>query len=205
MVTHPALARLALPVHEQVLGGVELEAQEVLVAAQEGQVLLHLRHLGRSQPIAAARGGGEAAHLGDDGGRRTRGGGMVASAVSPPGAPPPTGRTWRGWCAIHAASTGYHTVGLVRTRRPATCPVPLAPPVGICDGWLVGEVPERPKGHAWRACVPTRYRGFESLPLRLKNSSGRPSAARVRFAQAAHRTSARLRRAPRRRRLAWHL
>ena len=30
-----------------------------------------------------------------------------------------------------------------------------------------GEVPERPKGHAWRACVPTRYRGFESHPLRF--------------------------------------
>ena len=29
-----------------------------------------------------------------------------------------------------------------------------------------GEVPERPKGHAWRACVPKRYRGFESHPLR---------------------------------------
>ena len=93
-MAHPALARLALPVHEQVLGGVELEAQEVLVAAQEGQVLLHLGHLGRIQPIAAARGGGEAAHLGDDGGRCTRGGGLVASAVSPPGAPPPTRRTW---------------------------------------------------------------------------------------------------------------
>src|SRR5262249_28038480 len=46
-------------------------------------------------------------------------------------------------------------------------PVSLAPPVRICDGWRVGEVPERPKGHAWRACVPTRYRGFESLPLRF--------------------------------------
>src|SRR2546426_12428137 len=60
---------------------------------------------------------------------------------------------------------GYHIACLVRTRRRR---VPLAPPVGICDGWRVGEVPERPKGHAWRACVPTRYRGFESLPLRSK-------------------------------------
>src|SRR2546426_3846374 len=77
---------------------------------------------------------------------------------------------------------GYHIACLVRTRRRR---VPLAPPVGICDGWRVGEVPERPKGHAWRACVPTRYRGFESLPLRLSNSSGGPSAARVRFAHAA--------------------
>src|SRR2546426_3073033 len=59
---------------------------------------------------------------------------------------------------------GYHTACPVRTRRRR---VPLARPVGICDGWRVGEVPERPKGHAWRACVPTRYRGFESLPLRL--------------------------------------
>src|SRR2546426_2293799 len=70
---------------------------------------------------------------------------------------------------------GYHIACLVRTRRRR---VPLAPPVGICDGWRVGEVPERPKGHAWRACVPTRYRGFESLPLRLTNSSGGPSSAR---------------------------
>src|SRR3989475_11866337 len=64
-------------------------------------------------------------------------------------------------------SRGYHTARLVCTRRPTLDLAPLAPPVGICDGWRAGEVPERPKGHAWRACVPTRYRGFEPPPLRL--------------------------------------
>lgn len=29
-----------------------------------------------------------------------------------------------------------------------------------------GEVSEWPKEHAWKACVLSRYRGFESLPLR---------------------------------------
>src|SRR5436190_7299215 len=29
-----------------------------------------------------------------------------------------------------------------------------------------GEVSEWLKEHAWKACVPKRYRGFESLPLR---------------------------------------
>src|SRR5712692_4074797 len=67
-------------------------------------------------------------------------------------------------------SRGYHTARLVCTRLPTLDLGPLAPPVGICDGWRAGEVPERPKGHAWRACVPTRYRGFESLPLRLTDT-----------------------------------
>jgi hypothetical protein len=29
-----------------------------------------------------------------------------------------------------------------------------------------GEVAEWFKAHAWKACVPKQYRGFESLPLR---------------------------------------
>src|SRR5437773_10874357 len=124
MMAHPALARLALAVHEQVLGGIEPQAQEVLVAAQEGQMLPHLRHLGRLQPIAAARGGGEAAHLGDDRGRRTRGGGMVASSASPRRPPMAARRMWRGWYAVHAAPRGYHILRPARTRRPAAVPHP---------------------------------------------------------------------------------
>src|SRR2546427_2990723 len=76
-------------------------------------------------------------------------------------------------------SRGYHTARLVCTRRPTLDLAPLAPLVAICDAWRAGEVPERPKGHAWRACVPTRYRGFESLPLRSTNIPGGPSAARA--------------------------
>ena len=32
----------------------------------------------------------------------------------------------------------------------------------------IGEVAERFKAHAWKACVGFPYRGFESLPRRLK-------------------------------------
>ena len=32
----------------------------------------------------------------------------------------------------------------------------------------MGEVAERLKAHAWKACVGFPYRGFESLPLRRK-------------------------------------
>ena len=80
-------------------------------------------------------------------GRRRRPGGRGEGGV--PSMPPRRATTLRAPCALDVAG------------------VPLARPVDICDGWRVGEVPERPKGHAWRACVPTRYRGFESLPLRL--------------------------------------
>src|SRR5437660_3752038 len=42
-------------------------------------------------------------------------------------------------------------------RRKRSAEVPVPPP---------GEVSEWLKEHAWKACVPKRYRGFESLPLR---------------------------------------
>ena len=40
----------------------------------------------------------------------------------------------------------------------------------VAPSWVTisdpGEVSEWLKEHAWKACVPKRYRGFESLPLR---------------------------------------
>ena len=39
--------------------------------------------------------------------------------------------------------------------------------------WASGEVAERSKAHASKACVPIGYRGFESHPLRLLPLSGR--------------------------------
>jgi hypothetical protein len=62
-------------------------------------------------------------------------------------------------------------------RRWAIEPRVLAGRGDICDAEILGEVPERPKGHAWRACVPTKYRGFESLPLRLPDPSRVPRSA----------------------------
>src|SRR5437870_9148698 len=50
----------------------------------------------------------------------------------------------------------------------------------VCLGGLLvpgahsGGVPEWTIGHAWRACVPFGYRGFESHPLR-HNRSGAQS------------------------------
>ena len=40
---------------------------------------------------------------------------------------------------------------------------------------LNGEVAEWFKAHAWKACAPNRYRGFESLPLRHVPQPDTPS------------------------------
>ncbi len=42
-----------------------------------------------------------------------------------------------------------------------------------------GEVSEWLKEHAWKACVPKRYRGFESPPLRQEESGDLRSGDRV--------------------------
>src|SRR3990172_10737567 len=66
--------------------------------------------------------------------------------------------------------------------KPDAAPAPISnfqPPTSRQYG---GGVPEWTNGHAWRACVPFGYRGFESHPLRhadrkLEVGGWRPYAA----------------------------
>src|SRR2546429_2265093 len=107
MATDAALARLALLVHEEVLGRVELETQHLPVAPEKGEVLLHLRHFGRREGRLGVRSRGEMARLGHDRRRRRACRLAIATAAAPAasrtmwsrprragggGAPPPRGR-----------------------------------------------------------------------------------------------------------------
>jgi hypothetical protein len=61
-------------------------------------------------------------------------------------------------------------------RRVEKCivPAPLATPFPTWypSSFWVGEVAERSKAHASKACVPIGYRGFESHPLRCSRVGG---------------------------------
>src|SRR2546429_8086016 len=101
MATDAALARLALLVHEEVLGRVELETQHLPVAPEKGEVLLHLRHFGRREGRLGGRSRGEMARLGHDRGRRRACRLAIATAAAPAAARamwsrPPRGRGGRG-------------------------------------------------------------------------------------------------------------
>ena len=118
MAAHAAIARLALLVHEEVLGGVELQPEHLLVAPQEGEVLPHLGDLGGGEGGLARSRCGEAARLRYDRGSRPRGSRPVATLAPP--APPAAARTAR--------------TGARRARRR-----------GAASGWRLGAHDE-PRG-----------------------------------------------------------
>ena len=121
-MAHAAVGRLALAVHEQVLGGVELEAQHVLVIADEREMNSHLGDLVGAERLGRDRRRGERAHLGDDRrAHRLRSGALLVRAAAPSAA----GASPRRRCTVvpplqrrRTAVRRWPGAGATRTRRP---------------------------------------------------------------------------------------
>src|SRR2546429_759815 len=132
MATDAALARLALLVHEEVLGRVELETQHLPVAPEKGEVLLHLRHFGRREGRLSGRSRGEIARLGHDRGRRRACRLAIATAAAPAASRTLWARPPRAGCG-GAASPGGRGRGPAGSRAktgrpPASKNPPCRPP-----------------------------------------------------------------------------